>query len=1075
MLKHSTPARPRMRLVVSAIAFGLMSAVALAQDTSSSVTGRVLDGEGKPVAGALVEILHTPSGTRKVVTTDENGRYSSKGLRVGGGFVVSVSKDGMDATKADDVELRLGEVGTVNLVMGGGEEVLGEVVVTAARTSDLFDSTKMGAASNVTRDQIEALPSINRSIEDYVRLDPRLVQVDKDRGGISAAGQNNRYNNITIDGVSSNDEFGLNDSGFASLGNPISIDAIEELNINVASYDVSQSDSTGANINAVTKSGTNDFKGTVYGVYRKNNWVGDGTTNTNFTGFNDEKTYGFTVGGPILQDRLFFFLAYEKFERSAPAPSVNRRIVNGISTQFVSDADLAAIAARAQVLGFNIGQSSLSALSTTDDKVIAKIDWNISDQHRASVRYGRTPGQTQRTPDVNSTSVSTADHWYFDNVVNKNLTGQLYSDWTDSFSTEVSLSRADYSSIPQNASFTPQVTVRVNNGVDQVVFGTERSRQSNVLESNTSVGFLKGNYFIGDHTASFGVDYKKNDTFNLFLQDTNGTYSYASIADFQAGRINRYQYNFPVTSTDRNSVAANFALKSYGFFLQDNWVVNNNLTINYGFRFDQPSLAERPKFNQAALAAFGYDNSETLDGNYVFQPRAGFNYTFDSDVKTQIRGGVGLFAGSSPSVWLSNSFSNTGLLSSGYNLTSTATVPLPFTFVLDPNNQPRPVGAPPTPNIDFVSKNFEQPTTWKGSLAFERELPWLGLVGSAEYILTQTDNNLFYENLNLGTPTGRNPDGRLSYWTSNSAANFLNPNLPIARNRANQNRAFGNVLLLRNTTKGYSEVLTVGVTRPMIDNWTASLAYTFSDGEDSNPGASSTSFSSWSNRLVLDPNDDVASRSNYIFRDRITGNMSIRHEFFDGAPTTFSAFYEGRSGRPFSYGFIGDANGDGATNDLFYIPKPGEAIFRGAGVLLPGTATNPARVINDPVVEAAFFNYINSVEYLRTHQGQNAERNAKVAPWLSQIDIRISQDLPMVFKVQPQIYLDISNFGNLINKKYGNIDEATFPYNVNVARFAGVQDGKYVYQFLAPPAGFTRKDVKGESRWAAQIGVKFSF
>jgi len=316
------------------------------------------------------------------------------------------------------------------------------------------------------------------------------------------------------------------------------------------------------------------------------------------------------------------------------------------------------------------------------------------------------------------------------------------------------------------------------------------------------------------------------------------------------------------------------------------------------------------------------------------------------------------------------------------------------------------------------------------------------------------------------------PDGRLSYWSTTAVSAYLNPTASTASlNRSRRNRSFGNVLLLKNSSKGYSEVFTLGVSRPMIDNWSAALAYTYSEGEDSSPGTSSTSNSTWGNRLITDPNDDVTGRSNYIFRDRITGNMSIRHEFFAGAPTTFSAFYEGRSGRPFSYGFIGDANGDGTTNDLFYIPKPGEAIFRGAAVLPAGTT----RIINDAAVEAAFFNYINSVDYLRTHQGQTAERNATVARWLSQIDVRISQDLPMVFKVQPQIYLDIMNFGNLINKKYGNIDEASFPYNVNVARFLGVQDGKYVYQFLAPPAGFVRKDNKGESRWAAQVGVKFSF
>jgi hypothetical protein len=1063
---------PSLRLLVSAIAFGLFANVTLAQDTSSSVTGKVTDADGNAVAGATVEILHVPSGTRKVIITDESGRYTTRGLRVGPGFEISVTKDGLDSVKESDVELRLGETGTVNLVMGQPEEeTLGEVVVTGIRLGDAFDPNKMGAGSTVTREQIDNLPSINRSIEDYVRLDPRLVQVDKERGGISAAGQNNRYNNITIDGVSTNDEFGLNDSGLPALNQPISLDAIEELNINVASYDVTQSDFTGANINAVTKSGTNDIHGTVYAVYRNKSWFGDNLNNQGFTGFDNEKTYGFTLGGPILQDRLFFFLNYEEFERASPAPLLNRRLVNGIETQFVSDLDLQAIRDRASQLGYTLGSGELNGINNEDQKIIAKIDWNINDSHRAALRYGKTDGKILRTPDIGATSVSFSDHWYSDNIINENLTAQLYSDWSDVFSTELSLSRNEYSSIPQVAALAPQVTVRVNNGADQVVFGTERSRHSNVLDTKTSTGFLKGSYYAGDHTVSFGLDYKNNDVFNLFLQDTFGTYDFASVADFQAGRVNRFRSNFPATSTDINSVAADFALKSYGVFLQDNWVVNSNLTVNYGARIDIPDIADKPTLNPAALTAFGLPNDTTIDGNYVVQPRAGFNYTFDSELRTQLRGGLGLFSGSSPNVWLSNSFSNNGLLASGFDVRAVGTTPVPVTLSLDPRNQPRVAGTPPTPNVDIIDPNFEQPTTWKASLALERELPWMGLIASVEGIFTETDNNLLYRHLNLGTPTGILPDGRLSYWSSTTVASFLNPNTPAARVRQNSNRNFNNVLLLTNTSKGHSRVGTLSLTKPMEDNWYASLAYTYSDGEDVNPGTSAVALSNWSARIGVDPNDDKSSRSNYIFTDRISAVFTYKHFFFENLPTSFSMFYEGRSGRPFSYAFQGDVNGDSAnqSNDLFYIPRPGEVIFRGAGNLAAGTT----RIVNDPVVEAAFFNYINSVPYLRDNQGRIADRNAESSPWSSNIDVRLSQELPALWNVKGEVYVDILNFGNLIDKKFGQFEEVGFPLNIQVARFAGVQDGKYIYQFITPPNGATRRDQ--QSRWAAQLGVKFRF
>lgn len=1062
---------PRLRTLVGAVAIGLVSTIALAQDTSSSVTGRVLDSSGNPVAGATVEILHGPTGTRRTITTDESGRYTARGLRVGGGFTISATKDGMDPILEENVELRLGETGTVNLVMAD-VETLETVVATASSVAEVFDPNKMGAGTQVTRAQIDALPSINRSIEDFVRLDPRVVQVDKERGGVSAAGQNNRYNNITIDGVSSNDEFGLNDSGLPSLNQPISLDAIEELSIGISSYDVTQSDFTGANINAVTKSGTNEFKGSVYGAYRADNFVGEDTADRKFTGFKDERTYGVTLGGPIIQDKLFFFIAYEDFKRSSPAPTINRRVVNGNEVQFVSDADLAAINARATALGLTPGSTTLAGLDNTDEKVIAKIDWNINDAHRASLRYGRTDGTTLRTPSISSTSVSQSDVWYTDNILNENLTAQLYSDWTDNFSTEMSVSRNEYSSVPQNQSFAPQVTVRVNNGADSVVLGTDRSRQANVLQADTTTGYFRGNIYAGDHSISVGADFKRNDVFNLFLQDAYGTYDFASVADFQAGRVDRFRYQFPITSTDINSVAANFSLKSFGVFVQDNWVVNNNLTVNYGARIDIPDISDKPFFNQAAATAFGFRNDATIDGNSIIQPRAGFNYTFDSELRTQLRGGLGLFSGSSPNVWLSNAFSNTGLLASGFDVRASGGNPVPVTFSSNPNTQPRLTGTPPTPNVDIIDPDFEQPSVWKASLAFERELPWYGLVGSIEAIFTETENNVLYQSLNIGSATSILPDGRPAFWSTTAVSGFLNANTPGARSRSRANSAFNTVTLLTNTSKGNSRVFTVGINKPMEENFGFGVNYTYSTGLDVNPGTSSTAASNFLNRSSVNPNEDVSGRSNYIFKDRFSANLSYRHFFFKDAPTTFSAFFEGRSGRNFSYGFLGDVNGDGIFgNDLFYVPKPGEVIFRGAGNLANGTT----RIANDPAVEAAFFNYINSNEYLRSRQGQIVGRNAESSPWVSQIDIRISQQLPLMWNVRPEIYLDIQNFGNLLNDEWGLIDEAAFPYNVGVARFAGVQDGQYIYQYLGTPNQFTRRDVRGESRWAAQIGFKVKF
>lgn len=1065
---------------------------AFAQETSSALTGKITDAQGNAVAGATVEILHVPTGTRKLLVTDASGRYNSKGLRTGGPYVLSVSKDGFDAIKRENVTLKLGEVGTVNAALSG-EATLAAVEVSGSAISDTFDPTKMGASSVVTRAQIDAFPSIARSINDYVRLDPRITQVDKSTGAISAAGQNSRYNSVTIDGVPTNDEFGLNAGGLPSLNQPISLDSIEELAIGIASYDVTTSDATGANINAVTKSGTNEFKGTVSSYYRKKNWVGDNELNQKFNGFNDELTYGFTLGGPILQDRLFFFISAEKFKAANPAPVLNQVIRGGQQVQIFTDPQIQQIRDAATRYGWTLGQSTIDGISNTDTKYIAKVDWNINDDHRVSVRWNSTKGNTLEVRDNSATSLSFSDHWFTRIQDFRSLVLNEYSDWSDSFSTEFSMSQSKYKALVPLVSLTPEVTVTDSADSDRFLFGGERFRHANRLLVDTTTGFFAGNLFFGDHAIKAGVDLKRVGVFNLFLESAFGRYEFSSIQNFVDGRVARYTLRFPGLTgpnTPPDSAAADWAMNSWGVFLQDNWVVNSNLTVNYGVRVDIPDINDVPAFNARLASAalppaigslkplggLGLDNTGTATGNYVIEPRVGFNYTFDSDKRTQLRGGVGLFTGSPPGVWLSNNFSETGTLISEFISTDPATRITPILSQL-----PVPTGTsnPPRATVNLLDKNFEMPSVWKASLAFERELPWYDLVGSAELLLTETNNGIFYENLNLGNPGGRLPDGRFHYYQSTNPANFNNPSSPAAAagRRFSENANFLDVLLLRNTSKGNARNMTVSLEKPMKNNWYSKFSYTYGRAKEPNPGNEARAITNWSQRPNFNANEEVTSTSNFEIQDRLTLATLYKADWFAGAPTTFALFGEGRTGRSFSYVFKNDANGDNANanNDLFYVPRDRNDVgFR--DVTVNGAVISAAQQADN------FWRYVEGNRYLSSRRGQATGRNAGVAPWVSQFDLRITQALPSFYDAKTELYLDLLNVGNLLNKDWGRIDDTSGGL-VGVAEFVGTEQmpnavpgtQRYVYRFTTPPSEYVRQDTKGQSRWAAQFGFKVTF
>ncbi|GIX34333.1 MAG: Oar protein [Lysobacteraceae bacterium] len=1060
---------PRSRLALG-LAVALAAAPAFAQQTSSALQGIVVGNDGAPIANAEVIITHTASGTVSRTRTDENGRYSARGLRVGGPYTVVVTADGYQSKSTENLFLQLGQVGNASLFLEPATQQLEQIEVVASAQSSIFSPDAMGAGTTIGEGVIRQLPSIRRDLQDYARLDPRISQTDKERSEISALGQNSRFNSITIDSVTTNDTFGLEANNLPTLRQPISLDAIEEVQINVVNYGVEQRGYTGANINAVTRSGTNEFKGSVYGTYRDGDWVRKtDDRGVEFNGFDQEETYGFTFGGPLLKDRLFFFLNYDKTKISAPGPDLGSGPLDR-ATDGISSAQLAEVIGIAQGFGFQPGDLNPGGLDTEVETWLARFDWNISDYHRASLRVSTTDQSEAILPGFGTNFLSLSSYWYSQEKEFDNYVFQLFSDWSESFSTELRVGYRDYLSAP--SVFARQPQVQVDFGRANVRFGTEQFRHANRLETQTLNAYFAGNLFLGAHDVKFGADFESNDVFNLFLESSLGRYRFASLDAFRNGGPLR-EYSFRTSTTGNvNDAAADFTLDNIGLFVQDVWSVNYNLTLNFGLRLDIPQIDEKPPFNQAFFDAFGIRNDGTIDGNELLQPRFGFNYTFDAERPTQLRGGVGLFQGAAANVWLANPFTNNGLTIVAYGCGTGGFASCPSTggpvFSADPDNQPLfAAGSGPRADVDVVQSDLEQPSVWKANLALDHELPWWGATASAEVIFTEVESGIYYEHLNLGQVLATGPDGRNFYWGSTDPSRYNASQNRFNGGARNGNVAgFNDVLLTRRTGKGDGQQLTLSINKPYSEDsdisW--SLSYAYTDADEVSGLTSSRAISNWRSVASLNPGSDVASRSAYVNKDRIIGTFSVRHTFFDGYKTEFAAFYEGRRGKPYSWVFNNDANGDNqAGNDLLYIPSgPGDVIF------------------TDPSEEAAFWDIVNR-NGLAGYAGRVVPRNSHFSPWVNSVDIRVSQELPGFFEGHSsEIWIDVLNVGNLINKDWGHIDEIFFQSDGGQARsfvnFAGIDpaSGRYVYD-LVNLEDFGRRDRQAESRWALQIGFRYRF
>lgn len=1060
--------------------------------TTSAISGFVNTAQGSPVAGATVTVVHEPSGTRSTAVTRGNGQYDVTNLRVGGPYTVTASGAGVPTAPVNNVFVEVGQSATVNIGTALGAAVQMQAFNVQGDRDTSFGADRMSAGLTLTADEIQNVATIRRDVQDIARLDSRITLTSLDQGGqLSAQGQNFRFNSFLIDGVEANDPFGLNSNGVAALRSPIPLEAVESLDIQLNPFDVRRSNFTGVLINAVTASGTNELRGSVF-YEMTNEELRGKNPRTGIKESFDERVYGLNLSGPIIKNRLFFAFSFEDFERESAPPS------RGFELDAASRALVDQVIAKAKSFGYEPGTLDASADNIAKQKTyLGKIDWNISDSHRLAVSYRENKGSTPIFASVTSTTAtSLSNYWYDQPRNNKVYTAQLFSQWNSDFRTEVSYSNSEYVASPTNrGSPFPSVRIggltgrRTDTGATvtgNLDFGTEFSRQLNLLNTKEQLYKISGDYSLGSHTITGGFELTEVEYDNRFLQGYYGSYTFnaangnTGVQNFLAGLPTSYTNARPFAGSTIQDVFAKWTYKGYAAYLQDMWRPNQQLTLVGGVRWDNPTTSNGPKFNQAFFNTFGINNSATNDGNYTISPRAGFNYRFETARHTELRGGVGLFNGRTPTVWLGNAYQNAG---TAYSLSPNVNGAGQPTLVFSPdvNNQPIPTGVPPTPTINVTDPDFKNPTLWKGNLALDHQLPFGGLIASLEVTKTITKDALFIEYLNYreASPGSTTPDGRIRYagnispgYSTNATPNYLtapyNPTTTtFAQTNTNGRRreaAFADVYRITNSDQGESQDFTLSLNRPWKNNWTAGVSWTRGRAREVSPMTSSTAGSLYTTRAITNPNEDVASTSNTQTADKIVARFTKKFEFIKKMPTSFSLVYEGRTGRTYSWVFEGDANGDGFTgNDLFYMPT--------------GPSDPKVRWLS-PTERDAFFAFASS-NGLDRYQGKILPRNSEASPWNQTVDFTIRQVVPFGWRnSRAEIYLQMINFANLLNDEWGLIEEVPFTYRRSIAGASyDPATNQYVYVFNGQTLDGvpTVADDTSQSRWQAKIGMSIKF
>ncbi|WP_448500674.1 TonB-dependent receptor [Sphingomonas sp.] len=1081
-----------LRLGVAVAA--LIAPVAVhAQETTGSIRGTIVDVGGNTVPGAEVVVVHAPSGTRTTLNSDAGGNFNASGLRLGGPYEVTVNAPGYDPVTQQLPNLLAGSPQRVEVALAGAGET---ITVTGARTRSAI-TLGGGAATVLSERDIAGIAAVNRDVRNLAARDP-LVTLDPTNGGaISIAGQNNRFNRFTVDGIAFGDPFGLEAGGLVSTRGPVPLDAIGEFSVEVAPVDIQQGFFQGGAINAQLKSGANDFTALGGYYYAADSLRGKETRNgLRRTGEFTSEIFTLQATGPIIRDRLFFAVTWERLRDRVPA--------NITAAQLgITDAQVGNIQQISNSV-YNFDPLGVATdVAENDDKVVAKLDFNIADGHRLSATYiynegNELAGQTG-AGQINATNptLSLQSNNYNQGAINHFGVIQLNNQWTDNFSTQLRASYADYTRLQvpfgdrsfgqfqvclDPASSAPPLTCPA--GVRRIQFGPDISRQANELFSQSWAIEAQATLKMNNHTVKFIAERRLQDISNLFAQRVSGAWYFDSVADLEARRANELDFAAPLLG-GIDTVTAEFQNNSWTFGIQDIWDISNSLVLTYGFRYDLFDTPDRPFFNQAFLDRLGFANNSTLNGRDLFQPRVGLNWNPSSRFSARVAGG--LYGGGSPNVWISNNYSNPGptlgrvqvrraadgtfTISGIGGLTAEEVQALGAATL---NNVSGGTGIPqelvtriqglgsadaPTNALD---PNFRPPSQWRvsGSVDYQADLGPLGdgwNVG-ADVIWSRVKDALTWTDLR-SVPVGTLPDGRLRYAPINATAGVNTD------------------MLLTNTDQGYGWNIVGRVDKRWSNGFRVGGSYTFQRVKDVNSGTSSVALSNYNNSAAADPNNAAYGTANYQRDNAYRLFASYDAAIFGDNNTRFELFFNSQSGQRFSYTFADDQASGSARSNVFGTTGTNNRYL----MYVP----NVDSITADPRVTyasgfdfAGFQQFIQNSE-LAKYQGQIAPKNIGQSPRFNKLDLSVRQELPLPLGGKFELFGDMENVLNFINKEWGSLRQVAFPYYgtlVNVT-CSDAPCSQYVYAnrqaggFQAPQTVVNL----APSLWALRIGGRVRF
>jgi hypothetical protein len=1015
-----------------------------AQVTTSKIQGVVIDDTSTGLYGANIVAKHVPTGTISGTMTLEGGRYSLPNLRIGGPYTVTISYVGYKTVEYTDIYLNLGTAFDLDVQMVAESEQLGEVVITAGRNTT-FNNDRTGAETSVGKRELTSLPTISRSAADFTRLDPSA-------SGGSFGGRNDQFNNFTLDGSIFNNPFGLDAAtpGGQTDAQPISLDAIEQISVTTAPYDVTLSGFTGASINAVTKSGTNKISGTVYGYFRNQDLTGDKIKGESiFVPKLEQKQYGFSLGAPIIKNKLFVFANFEKDERSDLGQSwLPDRGTGAINESRVSVADLMTVQSGLRSIGYEPGEFEGFTHNSESTKGILKLDWNISDDNRLAIIYNFLEASKDKTAHPtalgfrgpNSQMIQFQNAGYQINNNIQSLLIELNSTLADNVTNKFQIGYTHFDDFrtPMSSPM-PAFRIQDGSGGNYIIAGHEPFSIHNTLDQKVFQVTNNMNISKGNHNYTIGFSFEKfqfDNSFNLGAYGYGDSRGYvgAFFGDFaDMDAFNTAISNGFLADAMANAEAVNAAgnwslaetnVGQMAFYVQDEWNVNDNFKVAYGVRFDKPLFFDSAKKAQEVIdrgAAYVpstpyidpatgetvyFDSTKMPNNNFLISPRVGFNWDVKGDKTMQLRGGTGMFTGRFPFVWLGNQIAN--------------------------------------PNVYYyqvVDPDFKFPQVWRTSLGFDYKLE-SNVVLTTDLSYTKDINGAHVQNWGLNNPTG-------------SLSGVDNRKIYTAADKGNTAYVF------TNSDKGRTFNATFKAQKSFENGLYTSLAYNYLNSKDVNSIEAEITGDAFDfNPVLNNANDATLAYSKYGDTHRVLGIVSKNWTYGsnDQWGTTISTVFEYAQGGRFNYTYAGDINNDGSgLNDLIYIPTTSElSLMNFSG---PGQAE-------------AFENFIQQDDYLSGRRGNYAERYGALAPWRGKWDVKILQDLKVSTDNTLQFSIDILNLGNLINSDWGLVQQPNAVQPIGVTVDAA---GTPTYTFNPDLKETFVYDASLLSRWQVQFGLRYIF